>query len=143
MNFQFQLLTQLDGIRKNIKEEDIDRDKIYKWLLKTLQESSKPKDETLKDMDELYHKLFHAVLEEIHNLKLMGTLQIAQEIEYAFGNRPEEVCGSTKIMTKTAAAKALGISRSTLNVKVIKGIINTTIDGKIHEDEIIRYLSGK
>ena len=39
-------------------------------------------------------------MEEIHNLKLMGTVQVKQEIEYA-GDVPEENRGSTKVLSKS------------------------------------------
>ncbi|MFP4096022.1 MAG: helix-turn-helix transcriptional regulator, partial [Cyclobacteriaceae bacterium] len=47
-----------------------------------------------------------------------------------------------KVYKKKEAAEKLGMSRSTLYEKIKDGIIDTTVDGKISEAEIHRYLAG-
>ncbi len=135
MSFQFQLLTQLDSIHKHVKQEDIDREKIRKWVLRVLKESPELSEKKLDELYDLYHKFFNEVLEVI--------LDLRQEIEDSSGDDQSVTSGSTKVLTITTAAKKLGISRSTLYDKINKGLINTTLDGKIHEDELMRYLAGR
>ena len=138
MSFQFQLHTQLDSIHKNVKQEDIDREKIRKWVLRVLKESPELSEKKLDELYDLYHKFFNEVLEVINEFKNLETSELIQEKETAFGSAI-----AFKTLTSKEASDIAGVSEKTIYRWAKEGKIDKAPNKRIILASLLTYIGKK